>query len=238
MDNGTGCAPLVVQFFDNSEGDVDSWNWSFPGGTPDTSAEQDPLVVYENPGTYDVTLEVTNSAGSNSITYVDYILINEPVFASFNFLVNDSIVTFINTTQNAAGLVFQWDFGDGITSDQTNPMHTYSQPGVYLVTLVVTNPFCGSAFSQNVAVLSTNTKTIDLEKRIEVFPNPVTDILTIKSEIQPEFIKISNALGQQVLELKTQKSIEQIDVSNLQSGIYVIHFLVGEVIFATEFVKL
>jgi PKD repeat protein len=50
-----------------------SWSWSFPGGTPSTSTDSFPVVSYAAPGTYNVTLTVTNTAGSSSLTKTGYI---------------------------------------------------------------------------------------------------------------------------------------------------------------------
>ncbi|MBN2681366.1 MAG: T9SS type A sorting domain-containing protein [Bacteroidales bacterium] len=66
-----GCAGLTVQFTDRTyNSDIDStwqWNWSFPGGVPESSTEQNPEVTYNEAGWYDVSLSVTNSAGSGAI---------------------------------------------------------------------------------------------------------------------------------------------------------------------------
>lgn len=56
----------VVNFVDMSQGDVTGWQWSFPGGTPETSTEATPAVYYKHDGTYDVTLTVTDAAGTTS----------------------------------------------------------------------------------------------------------------------------------------------------------------------------
>lgn len=70
------CDGESIQFFDISEeGDPTSWSWSFPGGSPATSTQQNPTVTYANPGTYDVSLTVTNSAGSDTKTYSSYITV-------------------------------------------------------------------------------------------------------------------------------------------------------------------
>jgi PKD repeat protein len=61
------CAGSSVTFSDQSFF-PDGWNWSFPGGTPATSFDQNPQVTYNAPGVYDVTLTVSNGAGTNSIT--------------------------------------------------------------------------------------------------------------------------------------------------------------------------
>lgn len=57
-----GCNPLTVTFINLTDNGVTN-NWYFPGGTPSTSSESDPVVVYDEAGLYDVTLEVTNSVG-------------------------------------------------------------------------------------------------------------------------------------------------------------------------------
>lgn len=56
-----------VQFSDNSTGDVTSWSWSFPGGTPATSTLQNPVVTYNSPGLYGATLTVSD--GTTTSTY-------------------------------------------------------------------------------------------------------------------------------------------------------------------------
>jgi len=68
------CTNESVQFFDISEeGDPTSWSWSFPGGTPATSNAENPTVTYAQPGKYSVTLSVSNSAGSDNVTYTEFI---------------------------------------------------------------------------------------------------------------------------------------------------------------------
>ena len=70
------CEVGQVQFTDNSTGGATSWNWTFEGGTPETSIEQNPLVTYNTAGIYDVTLEATGAAGTGSKTMTDYITVN------------------------------------------------------------------------------------------------------------------------------------------------------------------
>lgn len=57
---------------------ITSWNWSFPGGTPSTSNQQNPLVTYNTPGIYNVTLIVTATGGGDTITKANYIAV-QPV---------------------------------------------------------------------------------------------------------------------------------------------------------------
>lgn len=63
----------TVAFTDLSSNGPTSWLWSFPGGTPSSSTDQNPVVTYPSIGTYDVSLTVTNSAGSDTHTKTSYI---------------------------------------------------------------------------------------------------------------------------------------------------------------------
>lgn len=64
----TLCINNCTTFTDNSSNGVSSWAWSFPGGTPPSSADSMPTVCYAVPGTYPVTLTVSNTGGSTTIT--------------------------------------------------------------------------------------------------------------------------------------------------------------------------
>lgn len=68
-----GCDDLTVQFTDQSSANTDSWDWDFGDG--DTSTEQSPEHYYDTPGTYTVTLTVTNPQGSDDMEMIDYITI-------------------------------------------------------------------------------------------------------------------------------------------------------------------
>lgn len=77
-----------VEFFDTSTVDplgppITDWNWTFTGGTPNTSDLQNPSVVYNTAGNYQVALEVINADGSNTKTVPNYITVNvAPVSAN------------------------------------------------------------------------------------------------------------------------------------------------------------
>ncbi len=72
-------------------------------------------------------------------------------------------------------------------------------------------------------------------KKIAVYPNPVKDILNIRTEGKVQNVAIYNMIGQKINSVKT--SSEKVDVSNLAKGIYVIQFTVDGKIQSTKFVK-
>lgn len=74
--NTTVCAGTPVNFTDQSGGGPVAWSWSFPGGAPTSSSQQNPTVTYNTPGTYDVTLQVTGGGGgTDSNTQSGYITV-------------------------------------------------------------------------------------------------------------------------------------------------------------------
>jgi PKD repeat protein len=75
-----------VQFTDLSAHSPDSWAWVFNGGTPGVSGMQNPSIVYNQPGVYDVELTVTNQVGSNTWIFEDFITVTES-------LVNNIMIT-------------------------------------------------------------------------------------------------------------------------------------------------
>ncbi|PKP50688.1 MAG: hypothetical protein CVT94_00655 [Bacteroidetes bacterium HGW-Bacteroidetes-11] len=70
------CENEEITFTDFSAGGVISWAWSFPGGTPDTSNDQNPVISYREPGVYDVTLTVSDGISSHTAVRSEYITVD------------------------------------------------------------------------------------------------------------------------------------------------------------------
>jgi PKD repeat protein len=130
----SGLTPLTIQFTDLSTGGPTDWHWDFTGGA--TSTDQNPSHTYTAAGAYDVSLLVNNPYGSNFINKSSYIFVLAPIIADFS---TDITVGYapseIQFTDQSSGAptTWYWDFGDGQTSSEQNPSHTYSSPGVYNV---------------------------------------------------------------------------------------------------------
>jgi len=136
-----------VFFLDLSTNNPNIWNWSFPGGTPNFSNNQNPIIVYNNPGTYDVTLTSTNAVGNDSETKSSYITVNSSVqipvadFSANQTNINTGqAVTFTDLSFNSP-TNWSWSFSGGSPSSSTsqNPTVTYNSPGTYNVTLTASN---------------------------------------------------------------------------------------------------
>ena len=90
-----------------------------------------------------MTLTVSGAEGQSENTRQSYITIHEPVTASFYAIPSMGLppleVSFTNTSNGSFETSF-WEFGDGATSSETNPSHTYSSLGMYTVTLALSGP--------------------------------------------------------------------------------------------------
>lgn len=140
----TACAPALITFTDHSTGSPTAWEWNLGNST--IAINQNPSTSYTTPGTYTVSLKVTNSSGTNTKTLVNYItIVPAPIvgFTSTDTAIScaPKAVSFTNTSNpNSTGATtYLWDFGDGSFSSQVNPTHTYTVAGTYNVSLVVTN---------------------------------------------------------------------------------------------------
>jgi PKD repeat protein len=135
-----GTAPLTVQFTDQSTGKITDWAWDFGDG--ETSIEQSPSHTYGAEGEYTVSLKVIGPGGSDTETKADYIEVG-PVHADFSASLTsgDPPLTVQFTDQSTGEITdWAWDFGDGETSIEQSPSHTYNAVGAHTVSLTVSGP--------------------------------------------------------------------------------------------------
>ena len=135
-DTITTCAPITTQFQDNTVGTV-SWFWDFGDGT--TSALQNPVHTYSNPGLYTVSLTTQLSGGCLQTIKTFRVFNLKGGIAKFSVQQTQCppyAATFTDSSSNA--VAWFWNFGDGTTSTQQNPTHAYAAPGYYSVSLTIT----------------------------------------------------------------------------------------------------
>lgn len=133
-----------------------TYSWSFGDGT--FSNEPYPIKTYEAPGQYDVTLTVATPDSSCFATSTQIVVVGEggDCKAFFTYAANPAMENTISFADSSMGnpTNFYWEFGDGSTSTEEFPVHTYSQPGFYFVCLTITNDSnnCYSYYCDNVMV--------------------------------------------------------------------------------------
>ncbi|MDI9393938.1 MAG: PGF-pre-PGF domain-containing protein [Euryarchaeota archaeon] len=144
----SGNVPLTVQFSDISTGYPTAWDWDFGDGS--SSVEQNPVHIYSAAGNFTVTLRVSNVEGADSKAAVITVLQkqgrDETIVlpeADFSTSVTGGYaplsVAFTDLSNNTTSR--SWDFGDGSSSVEQNPVHIYSAAGTYTVTLTAYNDY-------------------------------------------------------------------------------------------------
>jgi len=134
-----GNSPLSVLFTDASSNNPTSWLWSFGDG--ETSTLQNPVHTYASPGDYTVRLTVTNQYDSDTLVKTSYIHVTDGFTVDFvGIPLSGTAPLMVTFTDQTTGVptAWSWNFGDGATSTQQNPVHTYTAGGTYTVTLQAT----------------------------------------------------------------------------------------------------
>jgi PKD repeat protein len=158
----------TVQFTDASSGEPQTWQWTFPGGT---STAANPPAQAIPAGTAQVSLTVTNPAGTNTVTLP--VGVNGPPVANFTITSNpagtNTPVTFnasSSTDPNLDALSYSWDLnGDNVYGEATGPVQSQSYPtaGTYLVGVRVTDGHGGTdTIVKLVTVLPDKAPTVSL----------------------------------------------------------------------------
>lgn len=120
---------LAVEFKNECD-DATTYTWDFGDGS--TSSEEGAVShTFAQKGIYNVVLTASDNNNASD-SHSEEIKVGFPL-SSFTFEVNKSVVTFANTSANSTS--YLWDFGDGNTSTEANPVHTYTEAGDYTVTL-------------------------------------------------------------------------------------------------------
>jgi PKD repeat protein len=211
------------QFTDASTMNPTSWAWDFGDGN--TSMDQNPLHTFEAPGLYTVCMTVSNADGTD--TACQEVAVTFAPQASFTIeVLTDSSFQFMDMSTNTP-TSWAWDFGDGNTSDEQNPTHTFAETGDYNVCLTASNSAGSDESCVTVQVIIVNTGELTLTApELTVFPSPAQDWVSVQLDglatKQAVELRVHNALGQQLLQQRFDQSPEaySFQVADWQAGIY------------------
>lgn len=229
------CAGDTVQFTDLSTY-INSYEWlispagfNFTGGT--NPASQNPQVIFNNDGSYTISLIGTNGFGEDTLTETAYIHVGPP--ASITAVPDTTlcpIISFSGQSGQGVPSFWQWDFGDGspVAMGQ-NPIHDYSIAGngTYNVTLIAGNS-CGNDTALLPVEINCLVGKPEMEENsIRLYPNPSQDQLWVDFGNLPSGsveITIIDVSGRRILDrfweqTRVAKRVS-LDVSNLAAGVY------------------
>ncbi|MBL7784817.1 MAG: PKD domain-containing protein [Chitinophagales bacterium] len=198
--------------------------WEFGDGA--VSSEINPTHTYAQAGSYEVKLRaVVCSDTSVSMQNICIGTLEQPVPSFVYSLQNDSLMSFTNTSSNAADAVFIWNFGDGTSSSEQNPTHAYTQAGEHEVRLSVVLCQDTTVFVQVVTTFAVGLPQIGMGGFM-VYPNPAQDHLVVENnslEKSATFV-LYDVLGKQVLSVISHNQ-SVVPIEHLPSGVYVYQFI-------------
>ena len=258
--------------YGNGQGQVNeilAWQWEFGDG--EGSAEQNPTHTYAEEGEYLVSLTIYTDSCTSTFQEVVYMEdwgntqgdCQAFFYPEFNQMT--LAVQFHDLSIPEADF-WNWNFGDGETSNEQNPYHVYPETGIYMVTLVSGSDSCSSEFMMEIELFQNGDKGKDetysgiirrafavhgdgasdvneLEtnhSNYSIYPNPVNNVLNINfnQQIKNAQISIMNISGQTIKRLSTENTTKfEMNTSNLPSGIYFARIFADGKITTLKFIK-
>jgi len=229
------CVGDCINYTDQSTGVVQTYLWLFPGGTPNTSTDQNPTnICYNTGGSYNSTLTVSNGACVNSITYVDFILVDDPA--------EPTITQNGDTLLSSSAASYQWYLvGTGAIPGGTDQFYIAQPVQSYYV--CITDPAGCTACSDTVLYIPDGVHEFDLSHTFQIYPNPAHDkvVISNSSGISKSTLHISDASGRLVRNESvyfTQGKAE-ISLDEIAKGSYLLQLLDDKqkVIFSKQLLK-
>lgn len=269
---GWNSDPLTLSFIDLSLGAATSWFWSFGDGS--SSTEQNPTHTYAQGGIYTVSLSIVTLDGCESsatfeICVGDNCWVNEPDCQALFIPLPDSLggngIQFIDLSFTSSPITsWTWSFGDGTASNEQNPYHVYSQPGVYPVTLTITADSCNSTITFEIdtespwnfsspgspaqlgvssQVLATKAVLSNFDA-VKVSPNPAQDhfLVSFNSKEAGDYqLNVRDLSGKQMIQ-QTYQAVDglnsvRLNAANLTPGLYLVELRSGNDIQTLKLVK-
>ena len=225
----------TVSFQDVTTPAVNSWTWNFGDGTPIVS-QQNPSHAFAAVGPRPVFMVASNGICSDTAYSVVDVSWNCPQLGlTANFSTNTDTVVLsglgnvecTNLSQNATQYV--WDFGDNTgTVPTVNPIHVYTEPGTYTITLTAINYNCTTITTQSIIVVEFGVGIGEVvsDNHLIVYPNPNTGLFTAELELDSPSalqIELNNVLGQRVYQNSVKPQTywrKEFDLNSYVKGVY------------------
>ena len=144
MNNGTVCVNSEAEFY--AQSGYSSYVWDFGDGG--TSTNKEAQHIYNAAGTYNASVEITNGCGASTTLSVVAIIVDDMPVGNLYYQIygdsacpNDEVLFLAENSGN--GISYSWDFGDGTSSYEYNGSHSYTNTGLYIITITATNG-CGN----------------------------------------------------------------------------------------------
>jgi len=215
------CTDVPIVFY-NASYNTDSVIWFFPGAIPNYSYDFSPTIHYPDTGIYTVILICFNQYGSDTLIKYNYIKVKQgPKFnISYNVLSTSPpyIVVFSNQSSYIDSLT--WYFGDGTYSNDWSPYHIYNQSGEYNVLLEAKNSNCINSYMINLTLYPSHSFSYNNENDFFISFNEIENILKLISKEKILKIYVFDVKLRELIFKEVNNFYVEININNLQSGIY------------------
>ncbi len=190
-----------------------------------TGGSTEHYLIVDTTGYY--RIQVTDSMGCQNSDEV-FVLVKPLPSAEFSYSTEGLKISFLNNSKNAD--TYFWNFDDGKSSEEYNPVHTYQLPGEYEVILTASNTKCGnSEFKKVINIVGTSIELFNSEDFAIIYPNPSNGVFNIKiqkpsvSNIKVEISSISGKILYKK-HYKAANVIDRINLSSYPKGVYTVKF--------------
>ncbi|MBB6330642.1 hypothetical protein HNP24_001592 [Chryseobacterium sediminis] len=144
--------------------------------------------------------------------------------SDFTAGINGTTVNFTNHSANYTSVL--WNFGDGITDSSLNPVHQYTSPGTYTVSLTVNKNACAETYNKIITIGSLGIIDQQAQPELTLYPNPVTDFCHIRSKEKIKNITIYDMAQRKINDLRNLHVHDiKLDFSTYSKGGYIISIL-------------
>ncbi len=222
------CAALVdgAIAIEGNEVDGNTFTLTNSNGVLQTIAGSGNQIVFEDleSGSYTITSSQVSSCGNSSIDVV----LSSPASFIADFELQNSIIylddnSTITPTNNSNGDNYTWDFGDGNTSMEQNPTHTYSSPGVYTITLTAEKNGCEVIQYQTIEVKATTSVEEVSNINYSIISNEGSIMINIDNSLNEIYsISITSMNGQNVYNSTTSSNSKLVDTRSFAKGLYLV----------------
>jgi len=220
------CEKLCTNFFDQSASNPTSWQWSFPGGSPDSSSDQNPTnICYNNPGAYDVTLITTSASVNDTILYPGFI----------NVYPTPTVPTITqtgDTLTSSSATSYQWQLNLTDIPGATNQSYIATADGYY--TVVVYSEY-GCYATTTIYIEGTGIVVTDSSPFVSVYPNPGDGKFNLRLKVPSKNTNVriynyqGNIILNQPISIRAVALNQSIDISKFPSGCYVLEIQTDQI---------
>lgn len=222
------CAGGAVEFTDMSRGTPQSWLWQFEGGTPATSTDQNPVVTYNEQGTYNVSLTITDGYTNTTATRSSYITVLSVPNVNLG---SDTLLCFdyqlATLDAGNPGALYLWNTGDTTQTINTQ-CAGIDVTQFYSVGVSLPNG-CSNADTIGVTctICEGTSQPADVTQAV-VAPIPTHDYVTIRTQDpRPRRIELTDVVGHLLRSTNESGDYITIDLSDCESGIFFLRIVIA-----------